>query len=63
MLGTYLQKYAEYVSYQQGYLKTSSLTNMKCYSVVGRVGRNVKETLEKNCFIWQRGFPVTLLKC
>ena len=38
MLGTYLQKYAEYVSYQQGYLKTSSFTNMLCYSDLGRVG-------------------------
>ena len=60
--GTYLQRYAEHVSYQQDHLKTSSFTNMLCYSVVGRVGRKVKEILEKHCFIWQRGFPVTLLK-
>ena len=47
MKGTYLQKYAEHVSYQQDYLKTSSFTNMLCCSVVGRVGRKVKEILEK----------------
>ena len=52
MLGTYLQKYAEYVSYQQGYLKTSSFTKMKCYSVVGRVGRNVKEILKKKIVLF-----------
>ena len=56
MLGTYLQKYAEYVSYQQGYLKTSSFTNMKCYSVVGRVGLNVKEKLKKIVLFGKKDF-------